>query len=109
MFHPNYPRAMILCSSTSEHYLRVLNEDCFLKEIKDVKITTQYRNKGVKEDCNTYRGISLLNVTGKICVGFILSRVQFLAERLYPESQRGFRRNRSTTNMIVPSAAYRLC
>jgi len=76
------------------------NEGCFPKEMRDTKIMTLYKNKGEKGDCNKYRGISLFNVAGEVFASVVLYPVQTLAERLYPESQCVFRRNRSTTDMI---------
>ncbi|WP_353804357.1 RNA-directed DNA polymerase, partial [Acinetobacter baumannii] len=57
-------------------------------------------NKGVSIDCNNYRGISLLNVTGKVFARVALERLQTLAARVYPESQYGFRAGRATADMI---------
>jgi hypothetical protein len=70
------------------------------QEFKDAKITTLYKQKGDRGDCNNYRGISLLSVTGKVIAKLVLNRLQKLAEDLYPESQCGFRPCRSTTDMI---------
>ena len=70
------------------------------QEFKDAKITTLYKQKGDRGDCNNYRGISLLSVTGKVIAKLVLNRLHKLAEELYPESQCGFRPGRSTTDMI---------
>lgn len=70
------------------------------QDFKDAKITTLYKQKGDRGDCNNYRGISLLSVTGKVVAKIVLNRLQKLAEGLYPESQCGFRPGRSTTDMI---------
>ena len=66
----------------------------------DASIITLYKNKGDCSDCNTYRGISLLSITGKMFAWVILWRLQTIAEQVYPESQCGFRAKRSTINMI---------
>ena len=68
--------------------------------MRDAKIITLYKNKGERSDCNNYRGISLLSIVGKVYARVILSRLQKLAERVYPESQCGFRAGRSTADMI---------
>ncbi|KAI8491362.1 hypothetical protein Bbelb_309950 [Branchiostoma belcheri] len=65
-------------------------------------IITLYKNKGDRSDCNSYRGISLLSIVGKVFAKVVLSRLQVLANRVYPESQCGFRAERSTTDMIFP-------
>ena len=70
------------------------------QDFKNAKITTLYKNKGERGDCNNYRGISLLSVTGKVLARVLLRRLQQLAEQVYPESQCGFRARRSTTDMI---------
>lgn len=70
------------------------------QEFKNAKITTLYKQKGDRGDCNNYRGISLLSVTGKLLARLVLARLQVLAEEIYPEAQCGFRAGRSTTDMI---------
>lgn len=70
------------------------------QDMKDAKIVTLYRNKGERSDCNNYRGISLLNIVGKVYARVSLARLHLLAEHFYPESQRGFRAGRSTVDMI---------
>ena len=70
-------------------------------DMRDSKIITLYKNKGEWNDCNNYRGISLLSIFGKVFARVILIRLQKLAERIYPESQCGFRAGRqSTIDMI---------
>ena len=59
-----------------------------------------YKNKGERSDCNNYRGISLLSIVGKVFAQVILVRLEKLAEHVYPESQCGFRAERSTIDMI---------
>ena len=63
-------------------------------------IITLYKNKGEKNDYNNYRGISLLSIVGKVFARVILMRLQKLAERIYPESECGFRAGRSTIDII---------
>ncbi|XP_014767882.1 uncharacterized protein LOC106867510 [Octopus bimaculoides] len=86
-------------------HLYKLLKTCWLEvkipqDMRDPKIITLYKNKGDKEDCNNYRGISLLSITGKAFARIILKQLQKLAERVLPESQCGFRSNRSTMDMI---------
>jgi sorting nexin-29 len=68
--------------------------------MRDATIVTLYKNKGDCSDSSNYRGISLLSIVGKVYARVILNRLQLLAERVYPESQCGFRAGRSTTDMI---------
>lgn len=70
------------------------------QDMRNAKIVTLYKNKGDRSDCNNYRGISLLNIVGKAFARVILNRLQVLASRVYPESQCGFRSERSTVDMI---------
>ena len=59
-----------------------------------------YKNKGDHKDCGNYRGISLLSVAGKIMAKVVQNRLSTVAEAVLTESQCGFRRNRSTIDMI---------
>ena len=68
--------------------------------MRDSKIITLYKNKGERNDCNNYRGISLLSIVGKVFARVMLMRLQKLTERIYPESQCGIRAGRSTIDMI---------
>ena len=70
------------------------------QDMRDSKIITLYKNKGERSDCNNYGGISLLSIVGKVFARVILPRLQKPAERVYPESQCGFRAKRSTVDMI---------
>ena len=70
------------------------------QETRDSKIITLYNNKGDRNDCNNYRGISLLGIVGKVSARVILIRLQKLAECIYPESQCGFRAERATIDMV---------
>ena len=72
----------------------------FPADMKVAKIVTLYKGKGDKGECNSYRGISLLSVLGKVFARVLLPRLQELANQVYPESQCGFRGGRSTADMI---------
>ena len=62
---------------------------------------TIYRSNGEKLECGNYRGISLLDVSGKILSKVLNNRSNtYLAEKILPQSQRGFREGRGTTYMI---------
>ena len=64
-------------------------------------IVTIYKRKGEKSECGNYRGLSLLDVAGKMLAKLLNSRFNTcLAERILPESQCGFRAGRGTTDMI---------
>ena len=57
--------------------------------------------KGDLSSCDNYwRGISLLDVVGKVVARVLQERLQKVAEDELPESQCGFRRERSCADMI---------
>ncbi|XP_063598208.1 uncharacterized protein LOC134774742 [Penaeus indicus] len=62
------------------------NEGAIPQDMRDAKIVTLYKNKGERNDCNNYRGISLLSIVGKVFTRVILARLQKFTERVYPES-----------------------
>ena len=67
---------------------------------KDASIITIYK-KGDRTDCGNYRGISLLSIAGKIFARILLNRVStHITPEVVPETQCGFRGNRSTIDMI---------
>ena len=89
------------CKITLLHSLHVLLSQCrqegaVPQDMIDAKIITLFKNKGERSDCNNYRGISLLS---KVFAKVILIRLQKLAERVYLESQCGFRAGRPTIDM----------
>ena len=67
---------------------------------KDVSIIPIFKNKGDHRDCNNYRGISLLAIAGKIMAKIAQCRLAKLAEEVLTEAQCGFRRERSTIDMV---------
>ena len=69
--------------------------------MRDSTIITIYKNRGERDDCNNYRGISLRSIVGKVYARVILIRLQKLAERIYPESQCDILAELSTLDMIV--------
>ncbi len=71
------------------------------KDMCNTKIVTLYKNKGDRSDCNSYIGISLLGIVGKVFVRVLLAHLQVLAARVYPESQCGYRAGRSTLMFSV--------
>ena len=78
----------------------IWREEKVPQDLKDAKFVQLFKNKGDKSDCNNYRGTSLLNIFSKIVSRIILPRLQALGQRIYPESQCGYRPGRSTTDMI---------
>ena len=70
------------------------------QDLKNAVTVTSCNNKGSRQDCNNYRGISLLAMVGKVLVRAILPRLQVLVDLILPESQCGFRPHDSTIDMI---------
>ena len=67
---------------------------------KDASIVTIYK-KGDRTDCGNYRGISLLSIAGKIFARILLNRLStHITPEVVPDTQCGFRGNRSTVDMI---------
>ena len=56
--------------------------------------------KGDLKCCDNWRGISLLDVVGKLFARIIQERLQSLAEKVLAESQCGFRKGRGCSDMI---------
>ena len=99
------PDLLKSCKTTLLHPLHELLCQCWEEgavpqDMRDAKIVTLYKNKGERSDCNNYRGISLLSIVGKVYARVLLARLQKLADRVYPESQCGFRARRSTIDMV---------
>ncbi|BHF76337.1 hypothetical protein SprV_0501943500 [Sparganum proliferum] len=71
------------------------------QDFKDATIVHLYKRKGNRQVCDNHRGISLLNIAGKIFARILLNRLnKHLEQGLFLESQCGFRRHRGTTDMI---------
>ena len=64
--------------------------------IQNIKIL-----KGSRKECDNYRGISLLSIAGKIMAHITLNRLNDkITPHVLPETQCGFRNNRSTMDMV---------
>jgi len=74
-----------------ELLLQCWEEGMIPQDMQDAKIVTLYKNKGDRSDCNNYSGISLLSIVSKAFSRVVLNRLQLFADRVYPESQCGFR------------------
>ena len=56
--------------------------------------------KGDLRSCDNWRGISLLDVVGKVFARVLQGRLQAVAEDVLPDSQCGFRRGRGCSDMV---------
>ena len=67
---------------------------------KDASMVTIYK-KSDRTDYGNYRGISLLSIAGKIFARILLNRLStHITPEVVPETQCGFKGNRSTVDMI---------
>ncbi len=53
-----------------------------------------HKGKGNKEECNNYRGISLLRVPGKIYGRILTGRLMQVTEKKVSDEHEGFRRGK---------------
>ena len=74
-------------------------KSCVPKDWADT-ILVPIPKKGDLSNCNNWRGISLLDVAGKVTARILQDRLQHVAEEELPESQCGFRKGRGCTDMI---------
>lgn len=56
----------------------------------DANTITLYKNKGDCSDCNSYRGIYLLSITGKAFARVVLNRLQTRADQVPRVAQCGY-------------------
>ncbi len=59
-----------------------------------------YKGKGTRRECGSYRGISLLSISGKVYGKVIIERVQRLTEKKISEEQGGFRKGSGCVDQI---------
>ena len=102
----------LLTEKLLELFQLMWNGDELPQSFKDPSITHLYKNKGNRRICDNHRGISLLEIAGKILARICLNRLQKHLEcatedappdvqpSLLPESQCGFRQARGTVDMI---------
>ena len=82
-----------------ELFRKVWQEGCVPQEWKDALIVP-IPKKGDSSLCDNWRGISLLDIGGKLFAKIIQQRLQLVAERVLPDSQCGFRSGRGCVDMI---------
>ena len=69
---------------------------------KDASIVTIYK-KSDRTDCGNYRGISLLSIAGNIFARVLLNSLStHITQEVVPETQCGFRDNRSIVDVLSP-------
>ena len=78
-------------------------KEAISQNFKDASIIhLVYKRKGNPLVCDNHRSISLLSIAGKILAKILLNRLNAHLDKagLIPESQRGFRKDRGTIDMI---------
>ena len=76
----------------------IFNTEILPEEWKESIFEPRIYKRSDKPDCNNFRGISLLSATYKILSNILLLRLTPYGEEIDGDHQRGFRRNRSTTD-----------
>lgn len=79
----------------------IWKSQCCPQQWKDADIISIFKKKGDRAICGNSRGISLLATSGKVLTKILLNRIiNTIAEQVLPESQCGFRKDRSTADMV---------
>ena len=60
-----------------------------------------WKGKGDRQDCNNYRGITLLSVPGKVLAHILLTRIRCHLLKHHRSEQSGFTPGKSTTDRIL--------
>ena len=63
-------------------------------------IVPLYKGKGSKDECGSYRGISLLSIPGKVYARILTVRMMEITESRVSEEQGGFRKGRGCVDQI---------
>lgn len=77
------------------------------QDLQNAEIVIMYKNKGDREDCNNYRGISLLSKTGHTSFGFFWS-LQKLTEQVLSQSQCGSRARLGFSDLHTQTASRKM-
>ncbi len=67
---------------------------------KKAIIVPLYKGKGSRNECGSYRGISLLSVPGKVYGRIVTKRLMEVTEGKVGEEQGGFRKGRGCVDQI---------
>ena len=78
---------------------QVWEDGTVVRDWKD-SLVVPIPKKGDLRHCDNWRGISLLDVVGKILARIVKERLEGIAESVLPESQSGFRKGRGCVDMI---------
>ena len=70
------------------------------RDFRDMCMVPCYKGKGDKHECNSYRGICLMSVVGKVYGRVLINRVRKGTEVAIGEEQGGFRKGRGCVDQI---------
>lgn len=91
----------IIHTKLHELILLIWNNEQVPADFLKSDIIAIYKNRGDRSKCQNSRVLSLLPVASKIPTRIMLIRLcQHISEAILPESQCGFRKDRSTCDMI---------
>ena len=67
---------------------------------KGAVIIPLYKGKGTRTKCETYRGISLLSIVGKVYASILIEQVKVITEEMIEDEQGDFRHGRGCVDQI---------
>jgi len=82
-------------------FQRVWRSERVPAECKDDIIVSRYKGKGPKNECSSYRPISLRSMPGKVFSHVLLERIQPLLQMTKQPQQSGFTASRSTIDATL--------
>ena len=89
-----------LCRRLHNFILDCWSGKCLPQQWKNANFILVYKQKVDRAECGNSRGISLLSVAGNVLAKIMLTHLlEHVVDLVLPESQCGFRRGRSTTDM----------
>src|SRR5215469_10115689 len=70
------------------------------KDWQEACVVPVYKGKVNKNECGSYRGISMMSIMGKLYGRVVINRVKNLKEGLVGEEQGGFRKGEGCVNQV---------
>lgn len=89
-----------ILDSLHDIFQKVWVSSCCPQKWKDADIVSIFKKKGDRAVCGNSRGISLLATSGKVLTRILFRLLAHITEEVLPESQSGFRKERSTADMV---------
>lgn len=89
-----------ILDSLHDIFQKVWVSSCCPQKWKDADIVSIFIKKGDRAVCGNSRGISLLATSGKVLTRILFRLLAHITEEVLPESQSGFRKERSTADMV---------